>query len=44
MEKGVKRHNLGEVLSTKNYLPFEIIIYTAFTDKYKAYAFERYLK
>jgi putative endonuclease len=40
----VKRHNLGQVLSTKNNLPVEIITFVAFTDKYKAYYFEKYLK
>ena len=44
MEDRIKRHNLGQVLATKKIMPVEIITYIAFTDKYKAYAFERYLK
>jgi putative endonuclease len=40
----IKRHNLGQVLASKNILPTEIITYIAITNKYKAYAFERYLK
>ena len=44
LEDRLKRHNLGQVLATINILPAEIITYIAFTDKYKAYAFERYLK
>ncbi|HOP59609.1 MAG TPA: GIY-YIG nuclease family protein, partial [Bacteroidales bacterium] len=44
LEDRIKRHNLGQVLATKKIMPVEIITYIAFTDKYKAYAFERYLK
>ena len=44
LEDRIKRHNLEQVLATKNILPVEIVTYIAFTDKYKAYAFERYLK
>lgn len=44
LEARIKRHNMGQVLATKNILPVEIVTYIAFTDKYKAYNFERYLK
>jgi len=44
LKNRIKRHNQGQVLATKNILPAEVITYIAFTDKYKAYAFERYLK
>jgi predicted GIY-YIG superfamily endonuclease len=44
LEDRIKRHNLGQVLATKKILPVEIVTYIAFSDKYKAYAFERYLK
>jgi predicted GIY-YIG superfamily endonuclease len=44
LEDRIKRHNLGQVLATKHILPVEIVTYIAFTDKYKAYAFEKYLK
>jgi putative endonuclease len=44
LEERLACHNKGEVLSTRNYLPVEIITYIGFTDKYKAYNFEKYLK
>ncbi len=44
LEERVTRHNQGQVLATKNYLSVEIITFVAFTDKYKAYYFEKYLK
>jgi predicted GIY-YIG superfamily endonuclease len=44
LEDRLKRHNQGHVLSTRNILPVEVITYIAFTDKYKAYSFEKYLK
>ena len=44
LEERIKRHNFGQVLATKNIIPVEVITYIAFTDKYKAYSFERYLK
>jgi putative endonuclease len=39
-----QRHNNGHVPSTKFLLPVELIFYCAFKDKYKAFAFEKYLK
>ena len=44
LEGRIKRHNKGEVRSTKSYLPLKLITYIVFTDKYKAYKFEKYLK
>ena len=44
LEDRIKRHNLGQVFATKKILPVEIVTYIAFTDRNKAYAFERYLK
>jgi predicted GIY-YIG superfamily endonuclease len=38
------RHKSGEVESTKDLLPVKLIFYCAFPDKYKAFAFEKYLK
>ena len=35
---------MGQVIATKNKLPVELVTYIAFTDKYKAYNFEKYLK
>ena len=40
----MKRHNNGEVDYTSTRLPIELKCYFAFTDKYKAYNFEKYLK
>lgn len=38
------RHNKGYVSYTKSRLPIELATYICFTDKYKAYDFEKYLK
>ena len=38
------RHAKGENTYTRERLPVILIGYTAFTDKYKAYEFEKYLK
>ena len=40
----LKRHASGVVPATKTRLPVLLITYVAFTDKYKAFAFEKYLK
>jgi predicted GIY-YIG superfamily endonuclease len=40
----LSRHKKGQVVSTRNRLPFEMITYIVFNDKYKAYNFEKYLK
>ena len=44
LEDRMKRHNRKEILYTSTKLPFELITYITFTDKYKAYNFEKYLK
>lgn len=44
MDGRLKRHQDGYVEYTKSRLPVELICYTAFKDKYKAYDFEKYLK
>jgi putative endonuclease len=44
LEDRIIRHNNGDVNATKNYLPVEIVTFIAFTNKYKAYNFEKYLK
>jgi putative endonuclease len=38
------RHQKGYVPATKSHLPVSLIFYCAFTNKYKAFEFERYLK
>jgi putative endonuclease len=40
----MKRHRDGQVESTKSRLPVTLVTYIAFSDKYKAYYFEKYLK
>ena len=44
LEERLKRHNAGYVRSTKYRTPLNIITSITFNDKYKAYAFEKYLK
>jgi predicted GIY-YIG superfamily endonuclease len=44
LEDRIIRHDTGQVLATKDNLPVQIVTYIAFTDKYKAYDFEKYLK
>jgi predicted GIY-YIG superfamily endonuclease len=44
LKERFSRHQNGLVESTKSRLPVELIIYIAFTDKYKAFFFEKYLK
>jgi predicted GIY-YIG superfamily endonuclease len=39
-----QRHMDGKVESTKHILPVKLLFYCAFIDKWKAYAFEKYLK
>jgi predicted GIY-YIG superfamily endonuclease len=40
----IKRHYYEEVEATKNRLPLRLIAYFAFSNKYTAYDFEKYLK
>jgi predicted GIY-YIG superfamily endonuclease len=40
----LKRHISGLVPATKYRLPVEPVTYIAFTNKYKAFEFEKYLK
>jgi putative endonuclease len=44
LEDRMRRHRGGEVLSTKNRLPVTLITYIVFSEKQKAYDFEKYLK
>lgn len=44
LSRRLSEHNDGKVKSTKHRLPFILITYIVFTDKYKALAFEKYLK
>jgi putative endonuclease len=40
----LREHNTGKVPHTSKFAPWEIKTYTAFADKNRAYAFEKYLK
>jgi predicted GIY-YIG superfamily endonuclease len=44
LEDRLKTHGKGEVYYTKDKLPVELVSYIAFSDKYKAFQFEKYLK
>ncbi|MBT5529036.1 MAG: GIY-YIG nuclease family protein [Bacteroidetes bacterium] len=44
LDERIDKHNLGYVASTKSKRPLKLVTYIAFTDKYKAYQFEKYLK
>lgn len=44
IDERLKRHDHKEIRWTKDRLPVTLITYLAFTDKYKAFEFERYLK
>lgn len=37
-------HNAGKSTHTSKFVPWELVCYTAFPDKYKALEFEKYLK
>jgi len=40
----LESHINGEVLYTSSRLPFQLITHIVFNDKYRAFAFEKYLK
>ena len=44
LEERLSRHKNGGVSFTKGRLPVDLIIYFAFSNKYKAFQFEKYLK
>ena len=44
LDERIARHNKGYVDSTKNRIPVELICYTAFKSREKAYDYEKYLK
>lgn len=44
LDDRLKRHNNGEVYTTKNRMPWELACYFSFTNNQTAYDFERYLK
>lgn len=44
LKQRFKAHNSGSVLHTKKFIPWKLETYTAFSDKYLALKFEKYLK
>ena len=44
LRKRLEEHNNGKSLHTKKYDPWKLETYVAFSDKDKAYAFEKYIK
>ena len=44
LDKRLSNHNSGTTPHTEKYKPWKLIMYLAFEDKIKAYAFEEYLK
>ncbi|MEM8764554.1 MAG: GIY-YIG nuclease family protein [Bacteroidota bacterium] len=44
LQRRLKEHRDGKSFSTSYRLPFELVTYVVFTDRQKAYAFEKYLK
>ena len=44
LKKRLSNHNSGTTPHTAKYMPWELVVYFAFTDKDKAVSFEGYLK
>ena len=44
LNQRLKEHREGISFSTSYRLPFELVTYIVFSDRQKAYAFEKYLK
>ena len=44
LKKRHANHNHGFSKHTAKYVPWDLVSYHAFKDKYRAYAFEKYLK
>lgn len=44
LKERIERHNKGYVPATKPLLPVKLTSYFAFSDKYTAFNFEKYLK
>ena len=44
LKRRLPEHNAGKSAHTAKYKPWELVWYCAFPDKYKALAFEKYLK
>jgi predicted GIY-YIG superfamily endonuclease len=44
LKERIQRHKNAQVTATCSRLPVSLVFYCAFTDKYKAFEFEKYLK
>jgi len=44
LKKRIDRHNQGRSIYTSKYIPWKLTTAISFTDKKKAYRFEKYLK
>lgn len=44
LRQRVAAHNAGKSAHTAKFLPWQLVWYSAFLDKYKALEFEKYLK
>ena len=44
LKQRLSDHNGGKSTHTAKFIPWELVWYCAFTDKYRALAFEKYLK
>jgi putative endonuclease len=44
LKRRLPEHNAGKSAHTAKFKPWELVWYCAFPDKYKALAFEKYLK
>jgi putative endonuclease len=44
LKERLVRHKNGHVVATENRRPIQLITYVVFNDKYRAFAFEKYLK
>lgn len=44
LKQRVADHNAGKSAHTAKFIPWKLVWYCAFSDKYKALAFEKYLK
>ena len=44
LQERIERHKKGQVPATKKRLPINLVNYIAFSDKYKTFNFEKYLK
>ena len=44
LKQRIADHNVGKSRHTAKFMPWELIWYSAFTDKFRALEFEKYLK